>query len=103
LLDRVTGAKESVIQTSQITTLVSEIMNTYINAAILSHTLASDHTLYTLDVTRNVLKYNSVRLAKVPGQEVYVYNGVDPLVIAESIPNNTPFTLLITQADLIVQ
>ena len=42
-------------------------------------------------------------IKKVPNQEVYVYDGVDPLYMKQwDIVTDIPFTLVVTQADLII-
>ena len=66
--------------------------------------MSSKHTLYTRILQGDEYLYTAVNLKKIPNQEVYVYEGKDPLVILDSVDtNNIPFTLLLTNADLIVQ
>ena len=47
--------------------------------------------------------YRAVRFTKVQGQEVYVYDGDDPLVFLASEDTDVSFTLILTKADLILQ
>ena len=100
-LNRITWTSEWSFESGRITTLIDDLLAQYAQDAAGQFNLTSEHTLYRLDL--NTWIYKQALLKKVANKEVYVYDGIDPLVIAPSTPNQTPFTLIVSQADMMVQ
>lgn len=55
-------------------------------------------------IAATLLNVSSTTIKKVPNENIYVYEGTLPLTISDQLlASDVPFTLIVTQADLVVE
>jgi hypothetical protein len=102
-IDRISGSTRSVYTSADIQAISEEFVHTWEDRAQQQVMLPSSVRAYELITNNNQRVYLATKVWKVPNEEIYVYTGTNHLVIADGVATSTPFTVIVTQANLIVQ